>query len=218
MNIFTYYWEGGRVSTVRAISPAAGFRALGYGGGAIAALDFQTTNGDEYWRRGREWVKREDQARLKFEGDVEELRSALTETFIKSTGVTVELENGDEVCLGRDVGEYYKVGTLHYLFLFFAERCEGGWDEEDPNDHHFMAGPSLYFHLDQEQAAIDAAVLYVQRRYRERCPEFDKAVSLEEVAERLDRGFEWDPAHCSPTSALRAQLMGGHLAQNIVQS
>lgn len=123
--------------------------------------------------------------------DLEQLRKEFLNGILTADTVICELENGDEVSLWCTDGEYSDIGEVAYLHLIYAEYREGGWSEEDPNDHHFMGGPSLYFHLDHVNEAVDAAVQYALKLGRTVNPAFRTAVTLEEVAERLDRGFSW---------------------------
>lgn len=60
MKLYTLYWLDGKRETVSGLNPAQAMTLAGYGGGAVATLDFYA-NGDDHdyqWDvEKRDWVR-----------------------------------------------------------------------------------------------------------------------------------------------------------------
>ena len=197
--VFVFYWKDGVADIVRAVGPSEGFSRLGYGGGSINAVDSMSRNGKlQRWDSTLKfWTDREDHIHIEVDQSLDDeakesaLKQAFTDAIERAESVTFDLPSKDQVLFSCRPAEYARIGNVLYYTVGYGEYCEGGWDEEDPNDHHYMGTGTRFFHLNNKAAAIDAAVKYAMRGPMIR-ENVHLACTLEEIGERLDAGFRID--------------------------
>lgn len=197
--VFVFYWKDGVADIVRAAGPAEGFNRLGYGNGAIASVDAVSRNSPlQRWDPLRKnWEAKEDHIRVEVDHSLDDeakeaaLKQAFTDAIGRAESATFDLPCKDQVLFSCRPAEYARIGNVICYTVGYGEYCEGGWDEEDPNDHHYMGTGTRFFHLNNKAAAIDAAVKYAMRGPMTR-EDVHLACTLEEIAARLDAGFRVD--------------------------
>lgn len=198
MRVFIYNWDDGRQSVIAASSRREGLEALGNDPFTTTALDSYTVDQARYYfepgssgeKSWRNFEAMDGQFTLQAGMSGEYIHRTFLDLFRRHSWVECILPNKDKVVLGRDLGEYVGVVKVIAITLYYGEYVESGWDEYDPNDHHYFGCRGLKFHLDQTHDAIEAATHYVLgRKGNDRL--FTKARSLEQIAERLASGFSF---------------------------
>lgn len=193
MKVFAFYWLDGRMSLIRRETVKDAFSSLGYGGGAINAIDSYSSGKPSHYfcRDTREWIPFEVERNtfhLEPQMNHADIRDKYLQALKRHVGVKCVLPSKDEVLLERDVGRYSKVGEVVNLRLVFGEYVEGDYYDEESNGHHFLTCGTVYFHIDELEKAAHAAAQYVLGKLSDNAGVLGTA-SLEDIANRLDVGY-----------------------------
>lgn len=169
-NWFTIYWLNGDKSHIFGETIDQAFTHAGYGGGAVAAIDWYDGRiSDSHWydKEKKVWEKYLD-IEIKVADFLLMGIDDLSRIMDTHNTITVKFDNDDIVVFNRGWGSFYLNNQgcwINYLEISFGEYFKGtygGDSDDEENSHHYMMANGQYFTPDNLPHALEAFIRRVK--------------------------------------------------------